>query len=100
MKRKYVILLHATFWILFLSNNLWSSVSRGILSTHKGMPLTLPLYGKYMVTETGYILIPVFCFYSAYLLVAPQIMVKKNYLKAGLLAILNLAFIILLRYLM
>jgi len=98
MKRKYVILLHVVFWILFLANNLWSSISRGILSGHKNLSIGFLLFCKYLVMEIGYLLIPMFCFYSAYLLVAPQIIVKKNYIKAILLAILTLLFIIAYRY--
>ncbi|MDB4923042.1 sensor histidine kinase [Mucilaginibacter sp.] len=98
MKRKYVILLHIIFWTLLLVNNLWNSVSRGILSAYKNQPVDLHLFCKYLIVETGYLLIPVFCFYGAYLLVAPQIMVKKSYIKAILLAFLTLLFIVGFRY--
>ncbi|ASU31907.1 sensor histidine kinase [Mucilaginibacter xinganensis] len=98
MKRKYIILLHITFWVLLLGNNLWNSIGRGILSGHKNQLVGLQLFFKYLVMETGYLLIPVFCFFSAYLLVAPQIIVKKNYVKAFLLSILTLLFIVAYRY--
>src|ERR1700741_2548623 len=98
MKRKYVILLHLVFWVLYLANNVWSSVSSGILTSHKSVPVGFQLFVKYLVIETGYLIIPVSCFYAACLLVSPQITVKKSYGKAVLFTILTALFIVVYRY--
>jgi len=100
MKRKYVILLHVAFWVLLLGSNLWNSIGRGILSGHKSQAIDLSLFFRYLAMEAGFLLIPVMCFYSAYLLVAPQLIVKKNYLKAGMLAVLTYVFVTGFRYVM
>lgn len=98
MKRKYVILLHVVFWVLYLANNLWNAVSRGILTAHKNAPINFHLFIKYFAIETGYIIIPVSCFYAACLLVAPQITVKKSYGRAALFTVLTALFIVGYRY--
>ena len=98
MKRKYVVLLHVVFWVLYLANNVWSSISRAILTGHKSTPLSLPVFTKYLVIETGYIIIPLACFYVACLLVAPQITVKKSYGKAAAFTLLTALFIVVYRY--
>ena len=98
MKRKYVILLHVVFWVLYLANNLWNAVSRGILTAHKSAPINFHLFIKYFAIETGYIIIPVSCFYAACLLAAPQITVKKSYGRAALFTLLTALFIVGYRY--
>ncbi|MES2113106.1 MAG: histidine kinase [Bacteroidota bacterium] len=97
MKRKYVVLLHVAFWVLFTANNIWNSVSRGILTGHRSVPVSLGLFGKYATIEVCYIVIALACFYSASLLVAP-LLARKKYLKALLLAVATLAAIVLYRY--
>lgn len=100
MKLKYVILLHITFWVLLLGSNLWNSIGRGILSGHQSQPVTLQLFSRYLIMETGFLLIPVFCFYSAYLFVAPQLIIKRSYARAVLLAVCTYAFVTAFRYVM
>lgn len=97
MKRKYVVLLHVVFWVLFIANNVWNSVSRGILTAHKSAPLSIQLFGKYSVIEIGYIVIMLICFYAASLLVAP-LLVKKKYFNATLLAAATFLVIVAYRY--
>ncbi|MDP9079769.1 MAG: histidine kinase [Bacteroidota bacterium] len=100
MKRKYVILLHIAFWVLLLANNLWGSIGRGILSGHQSRPIDLQLFCRYSIIEIGFLLLPVTCFYSACLLVAPQLIEKKKYVKAALLAVLLFFFVVAFRYVM
>jgi two-component system LytT family sensor kinase len=88
------------FWVLYLANNLWGSISHGILSGHKVEPVTFALFIKYFIIEAGYILMPALCFYSAAQIVAPQIIVKKNYYKAALLTLATILFMVLFRYLL
>lgn len=97
MKRKYVILLHVTFWVLFTANNTWNSVSRGLLTDHTPSPLNFGLFIKYLTIEAGYMAIALTCFYGASLLVAP-LLARRKYLKALLLTAATLVAIILYRY--
>jgi two-component system LytT family sensor kinase len=97
MKRKYVILLHIAFWLLFIANNVWNSVSRGILTAHKSAPLNFYLFGKYLVIEIGYTVMMLVCFYVASLLVAP-LLVRKKYIKAVLLAATTFMVMVSYRY--
>lgn len=98
MKRKYVILLHVGFWVLFSANNIWNSVSRGILTDHQIAPLTFGLFGRYAVIEAGYMVITLACFYTASLLVAP-LLARRRIVKALLLTAATIVFCVGYRYL-
>jgi two-component system LytT family sensor kinase len=98
MKRKYVALLHIIIWTLLLISNLWHSLSVHLFSADKKQLIDLHTFLKYFTIEATYILIPLCCFYSACVVVAPQIILKKNYFKAGLLTLLTLAVAVGLRY--
>jgi len=87
MKRRQLIVLHIVFWGLLFISNIWSSYSRG-----------LSPFVKVLIIEAGYFTIPITCFYSSYLFVAPQLFVKKRYLRALLYALLTLMAIVILRY--
>jgi len=84
---------------LLLITNLWQSASVNSLSPHRTTEAGLNAFFKYLVITTTYLLIPISCFYSSYLIVAPQV-VKRNYFRAVFYAFLTLVFIIALRYLM
>jgi two-component system LytT family sensor kinase len=99
MKRKYIILLHIACWSLLLITNVWQTTSVNTFSTNRTPEVGLTSFFKYLVITATYLLIPVSCFYSSYLIVAPQI-VKKNYFKGIFYAFLTWVFIIVLRYLM
>lgn len=73
-------------------------MGRGILSGHQSQPVDLQLFVRYLMMEIGFLLIPLFCFYSAYLLVAPQLIIKKSYARAALLAVCTYAFVTAFRY--
>jgi two-component system LytT family sensor kinase len=99
MKRKYIILLHIACWVLLLITNVWQTTSANTFSPNRNPEVGFASFFKYLVITATYLLIPLSCFYSSYLVVAPQV-VKKNYFTAIFYALLTLVFIIGLRYLM
>jgi two-component system LytT family sensor kinase len=97
MKRKYIVLLHIIYWALLLITNLWSAVSVSLFSPHMDPMADLHLFFKYLIITVTYLLIPISCFYSSYLIVSPQF-ARKKYFHSILYALLILVFIIGLRY--
>jgi len=96
MKRRLVIYLHIAVWSLMLITDIWSSYSRSLnLPDHAAGALT---FTKIVIIQTGYLLIPIFCFYCAYYLVAFQLFVAKKYLRAILLCLLTITGAVVLRY--
>lgn len=89
MKRKYLVLLHITVWLLLVSNDIWNSVSYRFFLHDRKAPITAKLFGEYTLTDLFYLLIPIVCFYSAYLLIAPALLSKKNLYKAFIYAVLT-----------
>jgi two-component system LytT family sensor kinase len=53
---------------------------------------------RYISIQTCYLTIPLTCFYSAYLFVAPQLFTARKYFRALLLALLTVVLAVLLRY--
>ena len=98
MKRKYLILLHCCVWLVLLSNKLWSTLSINVFGPDKSAPFGLHLFFEYLVINITYLCIPLICFYSAYLLVAPLLIHKKKYFKAVVCAALTFAVICAWRY--
>ncbi|HEY8927750.1 MAG TPA: histidine kinase [Mucilaginibacter sp.] len=100
MKRKHILWLHIAFWLLLTANDLWRSLSAGVFDSHNAQPVTQSLFVKYLVIELVYHVIPIVCFYSAYLLVAPRLTTRKNYIKAVLLFLLTFVMVVAYRYVM
>src|SRR5579862_3058425 len=97
MKRKTVILLHIGAWSLLLASDLFSyhpppkSVSQGGYT-----------FFSFIIIHACYLLIPIFCFYSAYALVAPQLFVSRRnviaFIKAFIYFLASVAGAVILRY--
>ncbi|MES2275551.1 MAG: histidine kinase [Bacteroidota bacterium] len=98
MKRKYIILLHVAFWLLLIFNHTITLFGHNYFYSFKAQPKGLLLFFKYFATEVGFCSITALCFYSNYLFVAPQLFIKKNYLKAFLFIILIMIALIAWRY--
>jgi len=98
MKKKYVILLHITFWLLYIGSNSYTKYNAGIFFTGKEAAPGFALYLKYLLIEVGYALTMMSCFYGSYLFIAPQLFVYKRYIRAVLLSLLSVAFVCGLRY--
>jgi two-component system LytT family sensor kinase len=96
MKRNRLILLQVCLWALLFISELWSAYSREIIAAHKNF--TWQLGARLFIIQAGYIAIPIACFYCSYLFVAPQLFAKRNYLIAFVYAVLTLAMIVSLRY--
>lgn len=84
MKRKYVILLHITFWLLLVLNATLPLFNNNPFAAFKYHKKDLSLFIDYFLIGLGFQSIAALCFYSNYLFVAPQLFVKKNYLVAVL----------------
>ena len=96
MKRKNIVAIHVAGWSLLLLSNLWNSYSGNRLFHN---PTDSPdIFFKYFIIELGYLGIPIFCFYSAYLFVAPRVFVTHRYFTAFLLFLAVIAGAVLLRY--
>jgi len=96
MKRKLVIYLHITVWSLMLFSNIWFAYLRDQATPDRAAGILS--FAKIVIIQTGYLVIPVFCFYCAYYFVAPQLFVARKYLKAILLFLLTVAGAVVLRY--
>src|ERR1700710_3042523 len=96
MKRSRLILLQICLWVLLFISELWPAYSRDIIAAHKNFTWHLAVHR--FIIEAGYITIPITCFYCSYLFVAPQLFTKRNYLLAFVYAVLTLAAIVGLRY--
>ncbi len=59
---------------------------------------SIPIVLKYLILETGYIAIPIFCFYTGYGWVARPLFILKQYLKAFGFFLLAVAGAVVLRY--
>src|SRR3569623_303309 len=96
MKRKHIIYLHIAVWsIMLFSDILFANIREQASPDHSAGMLS---YTKIIVIQTGYLAIPVFCFYFAYYFVAPQLLVTRKYLKAILLFLLTITGAVVLRY--
>jgi hypothetical protein len=95
MKRKQIIYLHIIVWGLLLISNVWETFSYGVYYKE---PKTFLLFLKYVVIQTGYLTIPLTCFYCAYYFVAPQLFVNRKYFKAIFFFALTLISAVALRY--
>ena len=96
MKRNRLILLQVCLWALLFISELWSAYSSEIIAAHKNFTWRLGAHN--FIIQIGYITIPIVCFYCSYLFVAPQLFAKRNYLLAFVYAVLTLAVIVSLRY--
>lgn len=97
MKRKQVILLHIALWALLFISDLSFSYYKGIFIQKD---TSLSSFIRTFIIETGYITIPIACFYCSYFFVAPQLFVTKRYFLALLYTVFTLAVIVALRYLL
>jgi two-component system LytT family sensor kinase len=100
MKRKYIILLHIAVWALLILNHAVPLFIHNAFHSFKDQPKSVGLFFKYFVTEIGFSSITALCFYSNYLLVAPQLFVKKKYFTAALYVVLILVALVCWRYMM
>ena len=98
MKKKHIIWIHIAVWALLLISNIWTTFTLGVFSSYKGEPKTFLVFVKYVIIQTGYIAIPLLCFYCAYFFVAPQLFIARKYFKAVLLFFLTVIGAIALRY--
>lgn len=98
MKRKYIIWLHVAVWALLILNHTVPIFQHNTFHSFKDLPHSLGLFIKYLLCEVGFSSITALCFYSNYLLVAPQLFVKRNYFKAALYIVLILIALICWRY--
>ena len=96
MKKRTVVLVHLALWLLLLASNLWGAYTNH--SIFKQEPGGVPVFLKYTVLETGYLLIPVFCFYAGYGFVARPLFISKQYLKAFFYFVISFAGAVALRY--
>lgn len=96
MKRKNITWIHVLGWSLLLLSNLWNSYSGNRLFHNQSH--NLHVFLKYFIIEFSYLSIPIFCFYSACLFVAPKLFVSRKYFIAFLLFLATVAGAALLRY--
>jgi two-component system, LytTR family, sensor kinase len=96
VKRKNIGVIHVAGWALLLLSNLWNSYSGHRLFHNTSY--NLPLFVKYFIIELSYLSIPIFCFYTAYLFVAPKVFVTHRYFTAFLLFLTTITGAALLRY--
>ena len=96
MKRKLVIYLHITVWSLMLISDIWFSYARNQTSPDRTAGILS--FSKIVIIQTGYVAIPIFCFYCAYYIVAPQLFVSRKYFKSILLFLLTITGAVALRY--
>lgn len=95
MKKKNVILIHIAIWTLLFISNLWGAYSGHFFKPETG---GIPVFLKYFILETGYIAIPVFCFYTGYGWVAKPLFVSKQFVKAFLYFLLSIIGAVAVRY--
>ena len=98
VKKKHIIRLHIAVWLLLLISEIWTTFAVGVFSSYKGEPKTFFLLSRYVIIQTGYIGIPILCFYCAYYLVAPLLFVSRKYIYALLFFLLTVAGAVALRY--
>jgi two-component system LytT family sensor kinase len=91
MKRKYLVWLHLTVWLLILANYMWNAISLRFFMHDKQAPLTVVLFAEYFFTELLYLVIPILCFYSAYRLVGPALLFKNKWYRAIIYTVLTIA---------
>jgi hypothetical protein len=96
MKRKYILYLHIAVWSLMLFSDILFAFLRERASPDRSAGILS--FAKIVVIQTGYLAIPVFCFYCAYYFVAPQLLVSRKYFKAVLLFLFTIAGAVVLRY--
>jgi two-component system LytT family sensor kinase len=90
MKRKYIVLLHVAVWLLLMVNDL------GDIS--QGQAKSLALLAKYACITLGFHTIAALCFYGTYLVVAPPLLLHKQYIKGVLMTVLLFAAVVGWRY--
>lgn len=95
MKKRTVILIHIAVWTLLLISNLWVAYSGHFF---KPAANGIPVFLKYVILETGYIAIPVFCFYTGYGWVAKPLLVSKQFFMAFIYFLLSVGGAVALRY--
>ncbi len=95
MKKRNVILIHISIWVLLLISNLWGAYSGHFF---KAKTDSIPIFLKYFILETGYITIPIFCFYTGYSWVAKPLFVSKQFFKAFVCFLLAVTGAVALRY--
>lgn len=100
MKRKHVILLHILVWALLILSDAIPNFISNDYSSYQHLPQDASLFFKYLFVSTGFTVIGMSGFYGSYLLVAPQILLKKNYFKAILFTCLVGVGMVCLRYAM
>jgi two-component system LytT family sensor kinase len=100
VNRKTIIFIHIGFWLLFFISNTWPAYQYNIFSHAKNDPSGLPLFIKTLIIETGYLTIPITCFYIASNFVGPFLFVKRQYTAAALITILTVVVATTLRYLL
>lgn len=98
MKRKYMVWIHVAVWVLLILNHTVPIFQHNAFHSFKDRPQSFGLFIKYFLCEVGFSSITALCFYSNYLLVAPQLFVKRNYFKAVLYIVLILMALICWRY--
>jgi len=96
MKRKLVIYLHIAVWSLMLVSDIWFSYARNKSSPNHAAGVLS--FAKIVIIQTGYLAIPILCFYCAYYFVAPQLFVTRKYFKAIVLFLLTIVGAVALRY--
>jgi len=96
MKSKHIIYLHIAVWSLMLISNIWFAYSRNLSAPDHAAGALSSI--KILIIQTGYLAIPVFCFYCAYYFVAPRLFVARKYFKAVLIFLLTVAGAVVLRY--
>ncbi|RYE27238.1 MAG: histidine kinase [Sphingobacteriaceae bacterium] len=94
MKEKYVILLHLAVWLLLILSDTLTGYTTAAGTSSTGNLVTI----KYLLIALGFNLISASTFYGSYLLVGPPLFVKKQFFRAGLLALLVLSGMVTLRY--
>lgn len=98
MRRNQLIALHIAFWGLLFISNTGSGYLNGAFS---GIKHTDGYhFVRHLIIQAGYITIPITCFYFSYFFVAPQLFVNKRYVYALFYALLTLAAIVVLRYIL
>jgi len=93
MKGRQLIYIHIGVWGLLLLNEL------GLYYLSHKSEQSFQTIGRQLGIQVCYLIIPVSCFYSSYILVAPQFFLFKKYLRGILYSILILLGIVALRYL-
>lgn len=94
MKREQIIYIHTIAWsVLFISEVCLNY-------SNSSVPQDLHTFLKNLLIQFCYQSIPISCFYSSYFFVAPQFFIQRRYLRGFFYAVLTLAGIVSLRYLL